>query len=94
MLIDPAGRLVGVVSFASRHHDDTGVLWLHAREQPARVAALIDHALRQLSAHAQVHAFDFAIPCGEPASAEAEDARAPARSPVRALTRRRHAWLG
>lgn len=51
--------LAGAVSWAIRPGDHTGVLlWLHAREQPAPVAALIEHATAQHDGPWQ--AFDFA----------------------------------
>ena len=55
----PGDTLAGAVSWAIRPSDNTGVLlWLHAREQPATVAALVEHATAQ---HAGPwHAFDFA----------------------------------
>ncbi|WP_018351934.1 GNAT family N-acetyltransferase [Longispora albida] len=55
------GRPVGVVAFARRERDNAGVvLWLHAREDPARVGLLLDHALAELEGCATVEAFSFA----------------------------------
>jgi ribosomal protein S18 acetylase RimI-like enzyme len=61
VVTDPAGLVVGVVSFARRARDQAGLLlWLHAREQEAVVSALIHHVLTQLGDCATIHAFDFA----------------------------------
>ncbi|MEV7427730.1 GNAT family N-acetyltransferase [Streptomyces sp. NPDC091212] len=58
---DAAGRVLGVVSYAVRRSDDTGfILWLHGREDPAVVGALIGHALAALGQKRTVSAFEFA----------------------------------
>jgi ribosomal protein S18 acetylase RimI-like enzyme len=63
--IDPAGDVVGVVSFARRDHDRVGVLlWLHARERREVVTALVDHALGRLAGCREFTAFEFASALG------------------------------
>lgn len=55
------GVVLGVVSYAVRSSDSTGfILWLHGREDPAVVSALIDHALTSLGRRRTVSAFEFA----------------------------------
>ena len=62
---DTTGAAAGVISFAYRPRDDTGlVLWLHARERRAVVEALIDHALTELRSTTAIDAFDFATALG------------------------------
>lgn len=59
------GTVVGVISYATRARDDAGlILWLHGREDPGVVAALIDHALAEMADRRVVDAFDFATPLG------------------------------
>ncbi|KWX05866.1 hypothetical protein TH66_00585 [Carbonactinospora thermoautotrophica] len=61
VLVDQAGRVAGVVSFAARPEDKAGlILWLHGREDPAMVAALVGHALAELGRRPVVYAFEFA----------------------------------
>jgi GNAT superfamily N-acetyltransferase len=51
----------GVVSYARRRDADTAViLWLHGREEPATVDALLDRATRRLTGSTTVDAFEFA----------------------------------
>ncbi|MEW1721199.1 GNAT family N-acetyltransferase [Streptomyces sp. NPDC093109] len=58
---DVAGTVLGVVSCAVRRSDDTGfILWMHGRETPAVVGALIDHALATMGRKRTVSAFEFA----------------------------------
>ncbi|MGW6862977.1 GNAT family N-acetyltransferase [Streptomyces sp. NPDC054901] len=58
--LDPRGRVVGVISWAQRPKDDTGlILWLHCREDTATADALISHALTALGPR-PVEAFHFA----------------------------------
>lgn len=53
------GSLSGAVSWARRRTDGTAVLlWLHAREHPGTVAALLDHALA--GQRGRWEAFEFA----------------------------------
>ncbi|GAA0490836.1 GNAT family N-acetyltransferase [Streptomyces sp. NPDC046215] len=55
----PDGHVVGVISWALRPGDDTGlILWLHCREDEAVARALIDRALSALAPRA-VEAFQF-----------------------------------
>ncbi len=59
------GDVTGVVSYAARQRDAVGVvLWLHAREHPATVGALVDHALADLADATAVEAFSFATALG------------------------------
>ncbi|WP_084959164.1 DUF5994 family protein [Thermoactinospora rubra] len=61
VLVDKAGAVLGAVSYAVRPRDDAGlILWLHAREVPAVVEILVEHALRRLRRRSAVHAFAFA----------------------------------
>lgn len=61
VLCDGHGGICGVVSYAHRARDGAGlVLWLHGREQPAIVEALLDHADRHLPDALSVEAFGFA----------------------------------
>lgn len=65
MLSDAAGKPVGVVAYARRLRDGAGViLWLHAREVPATVRLLLDHALAELADCPTVEAFTFATVLG------------------------------
>jgi ribosomal protein S18 acetylase RimI-like enzyme len=67
VLVNKAGQVHGVVSYARRPRDNAGVLlWLHVREHPGHVAALIDHVMARLQDCGSVHAFDFAtaLACG------------------------------
>lgn len=65
VLQDRSGSVVGVVSYATRIEDGAGlILWLHGREQPGVVTALIDHALTALGDRQVVNAFDFATALG------------------------------
>ncbi|HWE90173.1 MAG TPA: GNAT family N-acetyltransferase, partial [Pseudonocardiaceae bacterium] len=58
---DGRGAIRGVVSYAHRARDGVGlILWLHGHEDPAVVAALVDHAIGQLSDATSVNAFEFA----------------------------------
>lgn len=60
VLCDPAGVVVGVVSYAVRPSDGAGVLlWLHCREEAVLVEALLDRVLGQFGGRA-VYAFEFA----------------------------------
>jgi len=64
VLITETNEVAGVVSYARRSRDGTGlVLWLHGREIAEVVDALV---LRALNAFHErpVHAFDFATPLG------------------------------
>lgn len=62
---DATGAAAGVISYAYRPRDATGlVLWLHAREHRTVVEALIDHALAELSFAPAIDAFDFATALG------------------------------
>ncbi|MGP3973137.1 GNAT family N-acetyltransferase [Streptomyces sp. 8N114] len=50
---DPAGDVLGVVSYALRRKDDTGlILWAHCREDPAVAQALVQHAVRAFAPRA------------------------------------------
>jgi ribosomal protein S18 acetylase RimI-like enzyme len=61
VLCDGHGGICGIVSYAHRARDGAGlVLWLHGREQPAVVEALLDHADRHLPDALSVEAFEFA----------------------------------
>ncbi|MEU8391478.1 GNAT family N-acetyltransferase [Micromonospora sp. NPDC048843] len=64
VLTDTDDRVAGVVSYALRKSDRSGnVLWLHAREEPAPVAALLEHALGELSQKARrFEAFTLTTP--------------------------------
>jgi ribosomal protein S18 acetylase RimI-like enzyme len=65
VVTDAASQVRGVVSFAVRERDRTGfVLWLHAREDPAVVGILLDHALTELADCTTVEAFAFATALG------------------------------
>lgn len=58
--VDATGRVVGVVSYAVRPKDGTGLLlWLHCREDARAAGTLIGHALVELAPR-PVHAFHFA----------------------------------
>ncbi|WP_267595490.1 GNAT family N-acetyltransferase [Carbonactinospora thermoautotrophica] len=60
VLVDPAGRVAGVVSYATRPRDQAGlVLWPHGREDPGVVEALLARALHQLGRRTG-YAFDVA----------------------------------
>lgn len=64
-LVDATGKPVGVIAFARRPRDRAGmVLWLHAREVPAVVRLLLDHALTELADCPTVEAFAFATALG------------------------------
>lgn len=64
-LPDVAGAPVGVIAYARRPRDRAGViLWLHAREVPATVRLLLDHALTELSDCPTIEAFSFATALG------------------------------
>ena len=65
VLRDAAGTPVGVIAHARRPRDRAGViLWLHAREVPAVVRLLLDHALAVLEDCPTVEAFSFANALG------------------------------
>ena len=58
--VDSSETVVGVVSYAVRPKDGTGLLlWLHCREDARTAEALIGHALSELGPR-EVHAFHFA----------------------------------
>ncbi|MFD8965288.1 GNAT family N-acetyltransferase [Streptomyces sp. NPDC059568] len=58
---DTSGAVLGVVSYAVRPTDDVGfILWLHGRENPDIVSALIAHALAALGPRRTISAFEFA----------------------------------
>jgi GNAT superfamily N-acetyltransferase len=58
--LNAAGAVVGVLSYAVRPKDDTGmILWLHCREDAATAEALIAHAVNALAPR-PVHAFHIA----------------------------------
>lgn len=58
--LDPRGHVVGVISWAQRPKDGTGlILWLHCREDAATADALIRHARTALGP-SPVQAFQFA----------------------------------
>ncbi|MFI1282010.1 GNAT family N-acetyltransferase [Streptomyces sp. NPDC020858] len=58
--VNPAGDVVGAVSWGQRTKDDRGLIqWLHCREEPEVAEALITHTLAALSPH-PVEAFQFA----------------------------------
>lgn len=60
-----AEDLIGVVSYAVRPMDQTGlILWLHGREDSQVVGRLIDHALAQMPEARQVEAFAIASALG------------------------------
>lgn len=60
-----AGTPVGVIAYARRPRDRAGViLWLHAREVPAAVRLLLDHALAELGGCPTVETFSFATALG------------------------------
>lgn len=64
-LSDAAGTPIGVIAYARRPRDGAGViLWLHAREVPAVVRRLLDHALAELTGCSEVEAFSFATALG------------------------------
>lgn len=59
------GQVRGVVSYAQRPRDGTGViLWLHGHEDPDVIAALLSHACAQLDGCARLEAFSFASALG------------------------------
>lgn len=60
--VDGHDRVTGVISYALRPKDDTGlILWLHCRENRTVADALIGHALHALGSGSRpVHACDFA----------------------------------
>ncbi|OIV36511.1 hypothetical protein BIV57_15920 [Mangrovactinospora gilvigrisea] len=59
------GAVVGVVSFAVRRKDDTGlILWLHCREREEVAAALVAYAVDALAGRARLEAFQFASALG------------------------------
>ncbi|GDY33991.1 hypothetical protein GTS_56240 [Gandjariella thermophila] len=61
VLRDGQGHIRGAVSYAHRARDGAGViLWLHGREEPVVVDALLDHAMGRLGDTASVTAFEFA----------------------------------
>jgi ribosomal protein S18 acetylase RimI-like enzyme len=58
---DPNGAVLGVVSYAVRPHDRTGlILWMHCRENPAVARELIGHAAAALADCRALEAFQFA----------------------------------
>ncbi|MDT3397281.1 GNAT family N-acetyltransferase [Streptomyces sp. B1866] len=62
---DAHGRVRGAVSYAPRPSDGAGfVLWLHGREEPAVLSALVGHALARLGPRRTVHAFEYASALG------------------------------
>jgi ribosomal protein S18 acetylase RimI-like enzyme len=64
-VVESAGGVVGVVSYAVRPRDSCGiVLWLHGREDQAVVAMLVDRAMDWLGECPVVEAFDFASALG------------------------------
>jgi ribosomal protein S18 acetylase RimI-like enzyme len=54
------GRVTGAVAFARQPRNAGVLLWLHAGEDPDRVAALVEHVMQQLQSCAEIHAFEFA----------------------------------
>lgn len=61
VLCDGSGVVYGAVSYGLRARDGVGlVLWLHGREQPDVVDALLDHATDRLKQATAVEAFAFA----------------------------------
>ncbi|WP_285740295.1 GNAT family N-acetyltransferase [Kitasatospora phosalacinea] len=57
---DASGRVLGVISYAVRSSDGTGLLlWLHCREDQAIASALITHVVRELGDR-MILAFEFA----------------------------------
>lgn len=58
--LDARGRVIGVISWARRPKDDTGlILWLHCREDADTADVLIHHALAALGP-CRTEAFHFA----------------------------------
>ncbi|MDF3290122.1 GNAT family N-acetyltransferase [Streptomyces silvisoli] len=60
VVLDSNGRVDGVVSYSVRPSDNAGfVLWMHGREEPQVLAALVERALTRLGQRT-VYAFEFA----------------------------------
>ncbi|MEU3461894.1 GNAT family N-acetyltransferase [Streptomyces sp. NPDC006733] len=58
--VDETGAVTGVVSYALRRQDDTGlILWLHCAEDPPTAGALVQHAVAALAPRT-VQAFQIA----------------------------------
>lgn len=65
VLDDSRGTVAGVVSYARRSRDRTGVLlWMHCHEDGAIATRLINHALSRLDGYPTVEAFGFATALG------------------------------
>jgi ribosomal protein S18 acetylase RimI-like enzyme len=61
VLCDPHATIQGVVSYARRQDTDSAViLWLHGREDPTTVNALVRHARARLTGVETLDAFEFA----------------------------------
>ncbi|MGW0802401.1 DUF5994 family protein [Nonomuraea sp. NPDC002799] len=61
VLVDPDGQIAGAVSYTTHLDGRTGqILWLHGREVPDVVEALVSHALGKLGGRDPVHAFTAA----------------------------------
>ncbi|HWE91878.1 MAG TPA: GNAT family N-acetyltransferase [Pseudonocardiaceae bacterium] len=61
VLCDSRGVVRGAVSYARRARDGAGlILWLHGREEPAVIEALLGHATGRLGRASSVAAFEFA----------------------------------
>jgi hypothetical protein len=98
---DPAGTVVGVVSYAVRPRDGAGlVLWLHGREDPTVIGFLLDRALGRLRDLPVADAFDFATALGLGLEALPVRHRAATRAALehrgfsgRELWRYLHRWL-
>ena len=61
VLCDPHATIQGVVSYARRQDTDSAViLWLHGREDPTTVNALVRHARARLTGVGTLDAFEFA----------------------------------
>jgi ribosomal protein S18 acetylase RimI-like enzyme len=61
VLVDDQDAIRGAVSYAHRKRDQAGVvLWLHGREDPAVVEALVSHAIGRLTSTVSLAAFEFA----------------------------------
>ncbi|WP_267595655.1 GNAT family N-acetyltransferase [Carbonactinospora thermoautotrophica] len=63
VLVDETGRPVGVVSYVITRYDDTGLLlWLHGRERPHVVRALVDRAFDRFGRRSRLAAFTVRSP--------------------------------
>lgn len=61
VLCDGHGIVRGAVSYAHRINDGAGmILWLHGNEDAPTIAALVDHAMGQLTDTVLIEAFEFA----------------------------------